>query len=1423
MDYTTEIWGKERQDEDAGVKDWLKSFYSGKQDVEDIKITPELRERYNRFVEETAKQYTPEAAPNAANAGTLGQSVLQNVTKSGLGLMDLLQRSGRVLNPYLMNPAQESLRQQRSQELGYGIAGTEELEKEKGLPPGLAQKIVAAASQMAVDIPAKYANPAWAGVMIGEGILGGLDKGGTAEDIARQIEAGGGGTVPQDTRTLGETALDVAEGGVGGAINAATLKGLGAVGKLAPGYARPLIEGGGFAGMAAAPSVVSGEPVDVNDIISNALIGGFFGFKKRNEPRKTLGDFKNYVTEKLGRKLTLDENIEVSRAGLDAIDAMRPAKDKAAELAELQKQAEIEFGERKPTNLEQPTPPRVIGQGGGDISRKPTLDTSISSKTGVPGEVSGKPEGPNMGGEKPKAVESDFDRMVRESKMSQFGGEKPKEKKIVETEPFVDPHGDVSLEELWRQKRFGKAAYNSSDFTEQASKIDRSFNKNEFGWQAEIGPDNKYHVTVDIPNGVSSIHYDKRVVEIEGVLNEKRDAALAKIAAAKPADSTRNEFNNLANKLGITVKYGDVAYGKATPELNVINLPSGKFDPRTARHELLHTAFVNDISRVGFINEGFTQELLNNPEFKKQADAASRKLYGGFGLDEILKSNPADEIITELLATKTYAEYPELKRFISDAVNVGKPIHPELLKDYPDLVKPEPPTPPTMNKRPAPEAPPPGKPPAPGGMKPYEPVMKESGPAKDVWKKAVEDGLADPENPWAVTKYESANRKEFAERTIDYIGNDINRGWDVIEGKTQPPPGTSNSSFFLAMRDYVNKSGDGATLNRFAKASGLAKISEAGSALGQLSGYKTEETAADAVIEIERSRKKHNEEIKENPYLKNVLENRLMKAQDQLAESMARHEKDIERLKAVWHRKRLDQYKKRLGKRELTLTEKIKMGDFTKDPQYKIWLDQQTRSAKRNVDQLQKTFNRLKDIADRRETGMSDGEAQELANRYEDMRQKKLDMESGRDRMAYGRSYVDFHEYKSELMFRATKMTFSEALRMPGKTASKIAGISKAIKAAFDNSYIFRQGFKTLVTHPKIWLDNSTKSFKWAVQQYGGKHVMRELMADIVSRPNFINGKMERAKLSFGNPEEPFPTSIPEKIWFFGKIYKASETAFAGQAYKTRADLFDKFMDVPVGNKKMVDIADKKKLESIGKLVNSLTGRGYIGKVTKEQGEFINNVFFSLRFLKSNFDFLTAHQFQKGVDPFVRKEAAKNLLSATISTAAVLAVANALKPGSVEWDSRSADFGKIRIGNTRFDVTGGMGSLIILASRMIQGSTKSSVSGKISKGTGIFGDPMDYVYNFFEGKLSPVASTAVALIKRKDYRTRKPPTISDVLRRTVAPLPVENAEELLRDPKSADFLLSLILDGLGIGTNTYGAPNKKGNPSRPVGGFDYTI
>ena len=170
-----------------------------------------------------------------------------------------------------------------------------------------------------------------------------------------------------------------------------------------------------------------------------------------------------------------------------------------------------------------------------------------------------------------------------------------------------------------------------------------------------------------------------------------------------------------------------------------------------------------------------------------------------------------------------------------------------------------------------------------------------------------------------------------------------------------------------------------------------------------------------------------------------------------------------------------------------------------------------------------------------------------------------------------------------------------------------------------------------------------------------------------------------------------------------------------------------------------------------------------------------------------------------------RKKAAINLLKIISGTAAILTIANALNPDSVEEDPRSADFGKIKVGNTRFEMTGGMASVVTLAFRLIRGSTKSSLTGKVSElNTGKFGarTGADVIYNFFENKLSPFSSVIKDILKGETFEGKEP-TLLGELKNLLVPIPITNYEELKNDPNSAPILLSIIADGLGIGTNTY--------------------
>lgn len=447
----------------------------------------------------------------------------------------------------------------------------------------------------------------------------------------------------------------------------------------------------------------------------------------------------------------------------------------------------------------------------------------------------------------------------------------------------------------------------------------------------------------------------------------------------------------------------------------------------------------------------------------------------------------------------------------------------------------------------------------------------------------------------------------------------------------------------------------------------------------------------------------------------------------------------------------------------------------------------------------------LEDLAGHRlGMGVSIEEAGKIVDLAKKVEETKSAMDQGGDRLEYGKAKVEFNNYVNELKLQSEKTSLKQKLMNPISTATELAGQSKAIKASLDNSALLRQGWKAAITNPRIWGENALKSFQNIYRSLKGKEVTNEVNADIVSRENY--DRMVKAKLDIGNAEESFPTSLPEKIPLFGRLYKASEVGFTTFLHKLRADIFDKYIDI--AERSGIDINDKAELESIGKMVNSLTGRSSLGRF-EPAAQIINNVFFSPRFMKSHFDVLTAHQFQKGVTPFVRRQAAINLVKIISAQAAIMGISNLLQPNSAETDPRSADFGKIKVGNTRFDVSGGASSLVTLASRLLSQSSKSSTTGKIVPlNSGKFGAQTgtDVVYNFFENKLSPAAGVIRDLIRDKTFQGDKP-NLANETNNLITPLPIQNFFQTKNDPKAANMLLIMIADGLGIGANTYS--NKK--------------
>jgi len=164
-----------------------------------------------------------------------------------------------------------------------------------------------------------------------------------------------------------------------------------------------------------------------------------------------------------------------------------------------------------------------------------------------------------------------------------------------------------------------------------------------------------------------------------------------------------------------------------------------------------------------------------------------------------------------------------------------------------------------------------------------------------------------------------------------------------------------------------------------------------------------------------------------------------------------------------------------------------------------------------------------------------------------------------------------------------------------------------------------------------------------------------------------------------------------------------------------------------------------------------------------------------------------------------------------------------LAGGDIEMDPRSADFGKIRIGNTRIDPLAGISQTIVLLSRLWTGETKTA-AGKVvpirgekvpyGKGTAA-----DVTARFLRTKLSPVPATALDIAAGENV-VGEPVTPASVAEGLFAPMAIQDIYEAMKDQGVGRGAALGILAFFGMGLQTYetrgaGRPERPRPPERP--------
>jgi hypothetical protein len=258
-----------------------------------------------------------------------------------------------------------------------------------------------------------------------------------------------------------------------------------------------------------------------------------------------------------------------------------------------------------------------------------------------------------------------------------------------------------------------------------------------------------------------------------------------------------------------------------------------------------------------------------------------------------------------------------------------------------------------------------------------------------------------------------------------------------------------------------------------------------------------------------------------------------------------------------------------------------------------------------------------------------------------------------------------------------------------------------------------------------------------------------------------------------------------------------------------------------------LDPNDPHLLQSIGDVVNSMSGRGDLGNgVIGRSQEGLNLLLFSPRLIKSRLDFLNPVWYAK-LDPLARHQAYKAMGGLVVLMTTAMGIAKAAG-APLNLDPRSSDFAKIKIGNTRIDLGGGFQQYIRLLSEIESQQTVNSGTGKVTnlgpEGPGKTSD-WDVLFRFLRAKLAPLSSAAVDATQQRNS-VGQPLTWQNSILSRLTPLAGQDAVSVGQDAAQSTHSVPLgiaaglgggLLSAFGGGVQNYQAKPTKVKGSDPWG------
>lgn len=476
---------------------------------------------------------------------------------------------------------------------------------------------------------------------------------------------------------------------------------------------------------------------------------------------------------------------------------------------------------------------------------------------------------------------------------------------------------------------------------------------------------------------------------------------------------------------------------------------------------------------------------------------------------------------------------------------------------------------------------------------------------------------------------------------------------------------------------------------------------------------------------------------------------------------------------------------------------------------------------KKQIDDLQKKIDTGDFKPDEKSTLAFDKEAQELKDAYI---KKKIEWQKAVAQDAYN-NRTQGQKAKDRVM--------------------EILGIPRTLMASADLSAPLRQGLVLTSSHPIVAAKAFIESLKQAVSPERFDRWLYDL-----KESDYYKNVIEKSGLYIADPnnlhltakEEAFMTNWAQKIPLFGDTLKLgktgeklglgkdakipglgviskSERAYVAFLNKLRVDVFTMyataFADEGMTPQNRPDL-----YEGLGAFINAATGRGELGDLEPAAGV-LNAAFFSPRLMAARINMLNPVWYA-ALPKEVRVMALKDMgkMIALGSTTLLLA---SLAGAKVEANPTSTDFGKIHVGNTRWDIWGGFQQYVRAFSQLVSGYEKKGDGSIVPLGTERGQHTRaEKVLNLFRGKLAPVPSIAT------DMLTGKTAVGDDVelkpeLREHLIPMIYGDVKEAWKEQGPMSILYTGVPSFIGVGTTTY-EPNapaassggKGGKPKKPT-------